>query len=390
MSSPTIFISAGELSGDMHGGALVEAMKTLVPGTRFVGVGGDTMQRAGVELLSHLSNFGGVMGFSAVFKKLKEIYRIFRRCRVYLQQHRPQLLIVIDFPDFNLRLAKAAKKLDIPVLYFIPPKVWAWREGRVRDLKQACAHIATILPFEEAFYQKHQYEDVSFVGHPFCDTPSLHLSLDAKQAAKESIFQELGFDPVAPTLLVLAGSRKQEIALHMPVVQGAVEQMKRLMPALQVIFSQAPTIPSLSIAPQHASWMQCSTISSRTLMQICDAGIIKSGTSTLEAAFAALPSLCIYKTTPGAAFVARHLVGVSSIALPNLICEGTIPELVQDNCTVETVAREALSLFDPAVREMMMHKFQQVQQACQPSQDGKGSAYERVASIANKLCGEHQ
>jgi lipid-A-disaccharide synthase len=276
------------------------------------------------------------------------------------------------------------------VLYFIPPKVWAWREGRVRDLKQACAHIATILPFEEAFYQKHQYKEVSFVGHPFCDLPSLHLSVEAKQAAKESIFREVGFDLLAPTLLVLAGSRKQEIALHMPVVLGAVEQMKRAMPTLQVIFSQAPTIPSLSIAPEHASWMQCSTVSSRTLMQICDAGIIKSGTSTLEAAFAALPSLCIYKTTPGAAFVARHLVGVRSIALPNLICEGTIPELVQDDCTVDTVAQEALSLFDPSVRKKMMDKFQQVQQACKPSQEATGTAYERVASIANQWRGENR
>jgi lipid-A-disaccharide synthase len=385
MNAPTIFISAGELSGDMHGGALVAAIKKQYPDAEFLGIGGDSMRTAGVHLIEHFAIFGGVMGFGAVFKKIRQIYSIFRSCVAILRRTKPAILIVIDFPDFNLRLAKACKRFGIPVLYFIPPKVWAWREGRVKTLRQYCASIASILPFEKDFYDRHNAKQVTFVGHPFCEEPQLSLLDNEKTDLKSKIFESLELDTRCPTLLVLAGSRKQEIEMHVPVILRALHILKKNIPSIQVIFSKAPTISSLTIPSDYSSWVKTSDVSSRVLMQICDVGIIKSGTSTLEAAFAGLPSLCIYMTSPTTAFIGKRLIGVNAISLPNLICKDTLTELVQETCTPENIASEVTSLFTKEAQVVVKNRYNEIKKTCSVQGIGQETAYDRVASIADKL-----
>ena len=400
MSAVNILISAGELSGDMHGAKVVTAMQATLQAqgalpANIYGIGGDQMAAAGVTLKHNFRSFGGVMGFEEVFKKLRQILSVKKEMVELLDSQRPDALLVIDFPDFNLRLAKAAFKRDIPVIYFIPPKVWAWRSSRIKQLKKYCKKLICILPFELPFYQRHAVNTATFVGHPFCDDRTFS---DNDSNKKAKLFQDLGLNVANQTVVCLIGSRKSEVEKHLPIVTDTLRDLKKRFPQLQAIFCLAPTISGIALPEDFSAWAKITAQSAREVMQMGDVGIIKSGTSTLEAAFARLPSVCIYKGPPFAMLMVKLFVKVSSMGLPNLIVPGAMPELFQEKCTPEAIVGEVIKLLTPNSRESAKNILASVVQQCQfhgeaaplakdgynPGASDEATAYGRAAQVILK------
>ena len=332
-----VMVVAGEASGDQHGAKLVKAMRRSDPDIFFCGIGGNDLAEAGVRILVDAATLT-VVGITEVISKLPVIYRSMVVAKKLLQSLKPDLLILIDFPDFNLRLAETAKKEGIRVLYYISPQIWAWRPGRVQKIGRLVDHMAVILPFEADFYAAHDIP-VTFVGHPLLDDHTDYM-MDHSEI------------PSAANNLIglLPGSREVEIRRLLPVMLDAAETIHTRDPSLKFIVSVAPTIDSrmlkaiISERKVTCSVNFCSEPVSRIFPQ-CRLVVAASGTVTLQAAISGIPMVIIYKVSPISYWLGRALIRVDHIGLINLIAgRRLVPELIQDQASAEGIAQQVFEL----------------------------------------------
>jgi lipid-A-disaccharide synthase len=369
-------IVAGEASGDLHGSNLVRAAQAIDPTLEFFGIGGPRMREAGVEVLVGAEEMA-VVGLVEVAAHFPVIYRAYSTLRRILRSSPPDLLILIDYPDFNLRIARIAKKAGVPVLYYISPQVWAWRVGRVKTIARLVDHMAVVFPFEVPFYEKAGLP-VTFVGHPLVDSAVPHMTPDDAR-------RTFGIDPARATVGLFPGSRHGEIARLLPVILESAELLHRRFPDVQFVLPLAPSLsradlaPFLSRSPLVITVVECD---SPDLIQLCDAIITVSGTVTLEIALQQVPMVIIYKVSPFTYEVGKRLIRVDHIGICNIVAgERVVPELVQHDAVPEKIVAEIGRLLeDPACATRVRERLGRVGQRL-----GSGGASARVAGIAVEM-----
>jgi len=375
-----IMIVTGEASGDLHGANLVRSLKKLQPDLTFCGMGGRELERAGTEILFEASKIS-VVGFFEVVSHLKDILTAQKRLRERLVASRPKLLILIDFPDFNLLLARKAKKLDIPVFYYVSPQVWAWRSGRVKTMARFVDTIGVILPFEEQFYRDRGV-NARYVGHPLLDSVRVTKS-------REVFCAQNGLDPGRTIIGILPGSRSKEVRRLLPVF---LESAKKLCHKAHIkpifLIPCASTITKEDLFEnginKHLNELEIHIIFEEryNMMASCDIVIAASGTVTLELLLLNTPMIVAYRLTPLTYRLGRLLVKVKFFALANLIADREIvPELLQDEATPERISSELYKLlFEESLKEKMKADFKTVQTLL-----GKPGASNRAAALALEL-----
>ena len=368
-----IFIIAGEPSGDLHGANLVRSIKEIDPDIDFIGIGGDRMKREGIELVEHCSNMA-VVGFTEVFTKLANIIKTGIKTKRILLEKKPDLLILIDYPDFNLHIAGYAKRLSIPVMYYISPQVWAWRTGRVKKIRKLVDKMVVILPFEKEFYERWGV-DVSYVGHPIMDEIPKELN-------REEIKERLGVVKRYPIISLLPGSRKHEIENTLPLMIDALSILKGRYNSLIAYIVVAEHINMDYIKKFTMGCNFIVPVPNRMIyevLSISDMAFVTSGTATLETAIMETPMIVIYKGSSISFWIAKSLVNVKYISLANLIAkEKIVPEILQDQVKGEILAREALRILeDEGVRKEMKEKLKNIR-----AKLGEGGASKRAANIA--------
>ena len=369
---PKVMISAGEASGDLHGASVAEALNGMRPGIKLFGMGGSNMRDAGVDIAYDIADIG-VMGFVEILRNLPKFFRLRKFLARIMDERRPDVLVLIDYGGFHMALAQVAKKKSIPVVYYICPKAWIWGKWRAKAIAGWVEKVAAIFPFEAEIYRQ-AGASVIFVGHPLVDI--VRPSMD-----RESAYRHFDADPKKPLLLLLPGSRFQEVSSLLDVMMAAAKKIREQLPDCQFYLPVAPTIPMDRIE----SVVQASGVpvvytrnSTYNLMQIADCAIAASGTVTLEAALMGLPSVIIYRVKPSTYWLVRVVANVSHVGLPNIVTGRRIlPELIQHEATAVNVSRETLRLVtDPAVRAQAAADLKEVRVNL-----GQPGAVKRVASI---------
>ena len=326
-----VAIIAGEASGDQHGAKLVKAMLKKNPALFFCGIGGPALRQAGVRILVEASELT-VVGITEVWSKIPVILKSMGTIKKLLKSLKPDLLILIDFPDFNLHMAAAAKKSGIPVLYYISPQIWAWRRGRVKRIGKLVDHMAVILPFEQPFYSEHNVA-ATFVGHPLLDS-SLPTSEQVMADGAEG----------QTTIGLVPGSRDNEILRHLPTMLATADILKEKLKHVIFIISHAPSVERKhidTIVSEHPGRMAVEVISDgvEAVFERSDVIVAASGTVTLQAAIHGTPMVIIYKVSPISFWVGRALVRVPNIGLVNLVAgEQLVPEFVQNGASPGNIA----------------------------------------------------
>jgi lipid-A-disaccharide synthase len=335
----------------MHGANLVREMLKANPGLTFYGIGGNKLRKEGVELLADASDMA-VVGLTEVISKLRSILKIMGMMKRSMDERRPDLVILIDYPDFNLPLARAAKKRGIKVFYYISPQVWAWRKGRIRQIKKTVDKMAVILPFEVETYRKEGFE-ANYVGHPLLDMVKSGYS-------KQESRKKLGLPEDKITIGILPGSRHSEISKLMPEMMRAVQILKKEMPDTQFILPLADTLEEASVNEFISEFgVQVKVISGHTydVITCSDLVWVASGTATLETALLEVPMIIIYKISLLSYFIGRLIVDIKNIGLVNIIAGKTIvPELIQNEAEGSRIAAEALSILRNEERKQTMVK----------------------------------
>lgn len=330
-----IYVIAGEPSGDLHGKNLVAAIQALRPGMQWMGVGGDGLKALGMKLTRHIRDTS-FMGFSEVLKNLGKIKRLFRDVKQDIANFQPDLVILIDYPGFNLKMARHLKEKGIPVVYYISPQVWAWKKGRVKTVQECVARMLTILPFEKEFYAKEGVE-VDFVGHPLLD------EIDAGRFDREALKHT--FAPDGRKLVaLLPGSRKQEIQRMLPVMLEAASRF----PHCQFVVAGAPS-QDLSFYETFLQGKPVQFVSARTydLLAAADYAFVCSGTATLETALFGVPETVCYAGGWLSVQIARRLIQVKYISLVNLIMDRVVvTELIQQDLTAAALEKELKSFLE--------------------------------------------
>ena len=367
-------IIAGEASGDMHGAKLAQAIKNLSRDVFLFGVGGHAMQKEGVRLLVDAETIS-VVGITEVFSKLPTIYRAMTTVKKALGRLNPDLLILIDFPDFNFHVASAAKKLGIPVLYYISPQIWAWRQNRVKKIKRLVDHMAVILPFEASFYHAHKVP-VTFVGHPLLDRILPMLSRQSSTTQPKN--QIIG---------LLPGSREKEVSTLLPVMLEAAKIIRRQLPAVKFVVSCSDSIKIdlvMGLIRKYASMLDIETIkgSVAEVFKQSQLLVAASGTVTLEAALYGIPTVIVYKVSPLSYWLGKRLIKVKHIGIVNLIVQKELlPELIQDNASPQTIAETVAAMIGDQERLKQIEK----ELFCIRDRLGGAGASDRVARIALNL-----
>jgi len=345
----TVLIIAGEASGDMHGANLVREMLNRDPALKFYGIGGKKMLQEGVQLLADASTMA-VVGLTEVVFKLKDILKIMRTIKKSLDERRPDLVVLIDYPDFNLPVAKAARRHNIKVLYYISPQVWAWRQSRIEQIKKTVTRMAVILPFEVETYRRHGFA-ADYVGHPLLDM--IKTTYSKKESRKKFDLHE---DKI--TIGILPGSRMSEIKKLLPELLQAATIMKDSIPELQFVVPLADTLEEKNLTGIIAGFpIDVNVISGQTydVVSCADLALVASGTATLETALLKVPMIIVYKISPLSYFIGKLFVRVKNIGLVNIIAEKTIvPELIQNDASGTRIAREALSILENESKKQTM------------------------------------
>ena len=378
MNSPArVMIVAGEASGDIYGAGLVRAVHRQNPAIGFSGIGGARMREASVETLVDVADMA-VVGLVEVLKQFKVIASAFTLLKKILLDNPPQLLILIDYPGFNLRLAKVAKKAGVPVLYYISPQIWAWRQGRVYKIKKLVDHMAVTLPFELPLYQRADVP-ASFVGHPMAGRVVVDKS-------KEQAAVSFGLDPARKIVGLFPGSRKSEISRLLPTIIAAADLLLQRFPSLQFVLPLASTLNEADLAPYLAASNRLQLKITRErihdLARACDAVISVSGTVTLEVALVGTPLLVIYKLSPLTFQLARRLVKVEHIGLCNIVAGETVAkELIQDNASPQNIASEIESLLTD--EQYAQHSRQRLSLVSERL--GNGGTDEKMAQLTLQL-----
>ncbi len=364
-----ILISAGEPSGEMYAARLAAAVAART-GARFFGLGGARMHESGVELLADLAAVS-VVGISEVVRRLPAVWRTYRQLADEAARRRPALAILVDFPDFNLRLARRLHAAGIPIVYFISPQVWAWRPGRVHLIRRLVKRVLCIFPFEEKFYQSANVP-VSYVGHPLVEVVRARRTR-AEFAAKYDL------DATQPIVALLPGSRRSEVALNLPRMMEACHLLERER-AYQFVLAAAPGMTSTHFADYARADVRLHVVEDATYdaLAAADCAIVSSGTATVEAALLDAPMVVVYRVSGATAMVARRLVRTPFFSMVNLIAgRRLVAELIQDDFTPQAVAREAKRLLElEEARREVRSGYTEVR-----SRLGAGGAIDRAADI---------
>jgi len=363
-----VMLIAGEASGDLHAAKLAAGVLAKRPDVQFFGIGGTEMRKAGVDVLIDSADLA-VVGLIEVLAHRKVIFGALNQMRELLRTDPPDLLILTDYPDFNLRLAQTAKQLGIKVLYYISPQVWAWREGRVKTIRERVDMMAVVFPFEESFYQKHQVP-VRYVGHPLSE--EVFASAD-----HDTLLQEFGLEPQKKTVGLFPGSRQSEIRRLLPIILAAAKQLKQKHPELQFLLPIASTLKAEDIAPYLADYsdLAITMIPNRSydVMEACDAIITVSGTVTLEIALLGKPMVIINKLAWLSYTIVKSMFKLDYIGLCNIVAnERLVPELIQHDARPDKIVMEIENmLFDEVYRDGIRNKLSRVQNLlAQPPQQG--------------------
>ena len=373
-----ILIVAGEASGDDHAAGLMRALAQELPGLHFYGMGGREMAAAGLEVLHDASRLA-VMGLAEVVGSVREGLATYRSLRDTIRHRRPRLAVLVDFPEFNLRLARAARAAGVPVVLFISPQFWAWREGRVRTVARCVDRVICILPFEVAFYRRHGVQSI-FVGHPLVDA--------VQKGDPGALRQRLGMPADRPVVALLPGSRRQEIRLLLPRLLEAAHRL-RVDPGVGgVVLPVASTLRDSEIRQAAAGAGGLAGVhlvrdASVDVLAAADVALVASGTSTLAAALTGTPTVLGYRVHPLTYVLGRHLTRMPHVGLVNLVADRrVVPERIQDDFTAENLAREArLLLTSPAAAAAQRRAFEEVRTRLGPAGAVKRAAEAVLATL---------
>ncbi len=377
MHSPiNILIIAGEASGDLHGGRLVQALLTAQPESCIFGIGGDDMAAAGMELFFHIRDMA-VVGFTEVIRHIPFLRRVMRTLETEVARRRPDVAILIDYPGFNLRLAERLHARGIKILYYIAPQVWAWGAGRIPKMAKVLDEMAVVFPFEVALFQNAGLP-TTFVGHPLMEGLSPKLS-------RRQFFARYDFHEGRPLLGLLPGSREHEIERLLPDMIATAQLLRRRRPDLQIAVAEAPALPD-GLYQKYCSAGEIKTIANATyeVMKESTACLVCSGTATLETACFGTPLAIVYRTSRLSYLIGKRLVKLPYIGLANVVMDQKIaPEFVQDDFTPEAAAAAlAPLLFEPAAHARMRQQLATVRNKL-----GTPGASARTAQMALRLAG---
>jgi lipid-A-disaccharide synthase len=353
---PRIVLVAGEASGDLHGATLARALRTLAPRARLTGMGGARMADAGVDVVEDLTARAVVGGTEAV-SRVPTVWRAWRRLRRLLTEERPAALVLIDFPEFNLRLAPSARRAGVPVVYFVPPQIWAWRAGRMAQIRRRISLVLAVLPFETPLYRDAGVP-VEFVGHPVLDAL---VGAPSREDARAG----LGLDRDSLVVGLLPGSRQEEVERVLPLIREAGAAIRTRYPGVRFVLGRAPTVSAETIARRLHGGVNVQVVDdAHAVMRASDLVLVASGTATLEAALLGVPMVVCYRVSKVTEAMVRLLVRVPWISLVNLtLGRAAVPELYQEHATSERLGSEALRLLDdPAARAAQREAFAELAQ----------------------------
>ena len=331
-------ISCGEPSGDLYAGALAVEIRRRQPDAAIFGLGGQRMMAGGGELLADYRGLS-VTGIFEAIRVLPRSLAAFNRLVDAARTEKPNALVLIDFPDFNFRLAAAIKRLGVPVVYYISPQLWAWRQSRMKVMKRLVDRVLVIFPFEEKIYRDAGVP-VQFVGHPLVD-------LARPQETREDFLRELGLDGTRPIVALLPGSRPNEVERLLPVISEAVAKITRELPEAQFVIARAPSLEDRIFSSVRWEGARPIEVLARTddVLAISDVAITASGTATVQAALHGRPMVVVYRLSPLTYKLGKPFLLVENVAMVNLIAgRRIVPELIQENCTAENIALETLKL----------------------------------------------
>jgi len=374
-----VLMVAGEASGDLHGADLLRALHERLPDVEVVGIGGEHCRAAGMRALADASETGTV-GLVEGARALGTLVRSYRALARMLRDDPPDLCVLIDFPEFNLRLARLAKRAGVPVLYYIAPQVWAWRRGRVRKIARRVDRLAVVFPFEPGLYAA-RLPGVEFVGHPLLDRVAV-------TRGREETLRAHGLDPVRRLVVLLPGSRTKEIDYILPSMVGAVARLAADHPDLQFALALAHTLSEQHVAPRLAAAgvpIPVVRDDMHNLVAAAELALVASGTATLECALLEKPMVIVYRLSRVTFALARLLVrGVDHVGMPNIVAgRAVVPELLQRDATGARIAAEARAILDdPARRATMIGELREVRRRL-----GRGGAARRAAAIAAEMMG---
>ncbi len=373
-----ILISAGEASGDIHAAAVTAAIKKIDSSAQIFGMGGDALRAAGGEVLFDIKDHG-VMGFVEVIKKLPDLFKLRSDFAKVMDERKPDCMVVVDYPGFNMKLAKLAHDKRIPVVSYIAPSAWAWHKGRAKNVAKIVDKVACIFPFEYDVY-KEAGTSVEFVGHPLLDI--VHPSMDKAEAEAWA-----GKEAGRPLVLIMPGSRLMEIEKMLPNLLAGAKLLQKQMPQVQFAMPRAGTIPVELLQDKiKDSGLKIKITEGHNydLFSVADLALATSGTVTLEAALCGLPSVIVYRTSALNAFIARRVINIPNIGLPNIVAGRQIlPELLQEDFTPEKLAATAAELLLPESRQRLNDDLSYMKQRL-----GEPGAVGRVAQLILKMAEE--
>lgn len=392
MPTTNIFISAGEASGERYGALLMEAVRKILPDASFFGLGGHAMKAAGCECIVRAEDIA-VMGITEVVLHMPRIYARYRTLVDSIRARRPDVAVLIDFPDVNFRLAKELKKLGIPVVYFVSPQLWAWKKRRIRWVQERVTKMLVIFPFEEGYYRERGV-DAEFVGHPLADQSMPNLE-------RQEFAHRYGLDAAKEWIGLLPGSRAKELRLNLPTMAQAATQLghqyEYLLPVASTLdpgWVQARV--EEATAAQSGSGVPITVVQdARAVLYHARASIVASGTATVEAALIGNPFVVVYRLSRLSYAVASRLVDLPHVAMVNLIAGGrVVPELIQQDCTPENIARSMAPLLQEGIaRRQMLQDLAGVRNALQRNDPGTattGTAIDRVATCVAEFANSHR
>ena len=337
--SARLLLSCGEASGDLYAGALTRELRAIEPGVEVAGLGGPCFAAAGGRLVDDYRDLA-VTGLTEAIAKLPRSLEARRKLVADAERARPDALVLVDFPDFNFRLAPLVRRLGVPVIYYISPQIWAWRPKRLETIRKIVDRVLVIFPFEETIYRSGNVP-VEFVGHPLVDL--------AKPSAPRDVFLTArGLSPDAPTVAILPGSRPNEVSRILPGLAAAAQRIRVAVPAAQFLVARAPHLDDDLFDALRARSLDPVAVvegDADTVLASADVALTASGTATVQTALHDTPMVIVYRMSPISYHLLRPLVTITTYGMVNLIAGETIvPELVQNGFTAESVAREAVSM----------------------------------------------
>jgi lipid-A-disaccharide synthase len=352
---PSVFVSCGEPSGDLYAGALAGQLRALEPGVRITGLGGERLASAGASLVGDYHGLA-VTGLVEALRVLPRSLEMYRRLVRAARENRPDVFVAIDFPDFNFRLAAAIRRLGVPIVYYIPPQLWAWRSGRMKTLKALADRILVIFPFEPEIYRT-AGTPATFVGHPL-------VELASATVPRAAFLTGAGLDPARPVVALLPGSRANEVREILPTIVEALPRIAAQVPGVQFLLARAPGLTNALLAPLATVPIRVAVVEGRSddVLASAQAVITASGTATVQAAIHECPMVIVYRVAPLSYAIGRRFVHVDTFGMVNLVAGSSVaPELIQEGFTATAVAAETARLLtDGDARARMVSALREV------------------------------